>query len=108
MHVVVNFILRMAAHFDDRREQLMFLINNYDLMLSVFTERAAFTATDEFQKQLDVCMHACVCVRRMLHVLYACISLFWCPHTILDLLNTYSRTRSSLQRSNYSRNLVEL
>lgn len=51
---VVNFILRMAAFFDDRREQLIFLINNYDLMLSVFAERGKkFTATDEFQKQLE-------------------------------------------------------
>ena len=52
---VVNFILRMAAFFDDRREQLIFLINNYDLMLSVFAERAtSFAATDDFQKQLEV------------------------------------------------------
>ena len=52
---MVNFILRMAAFFDDRREQLTFLINNYDMMLSVFAERAtAFTATEDFQKQLDV------------------------------------------------------
>jgi len=32
---VENFILRMAAEFPQRREQLIFLINNYDMMLSV-------------------------------------------------------------------------
>lgn len=34
---VENFILRMAAEFPQRREQLVFLINNYDMMLSVLT-----------------------------------------------------------------------
>ena len=32
---VENFILRMAMEFPQRREQLIFLINNYDMMLSV-------------------------------------------------------------------------
>ena len=32
---VDNFILRMAAEFPDRKEQLIFLINNYDMMLNV-------------------------------------------------------------------------
>lgn len=32
---VENFILRMAAEFPQRKEQLVFLINNYDMMLSV-------------------------------------------------------------------------
>ena len=32
---VENFILRMAAEFPLRKEQLIFLINNYDMMLSV-------------------------------------------------------------------------
>ena len=32
---VENFILRMAAEFPSRKEQLLFLINNYDMMLSV-------------------------------------------------------------------------
>ncbi|XP_026292867.1 vacuolar protein sorting-associated protein 52 homolog [Frankliniella occidentalis] len=33
------FILRMAAIFQLRKEQLIFLINNYDMVLSVLTER---------------------------------------------------------------------
>ena len=32
---VENFVLRMAAEFPDRNEQLIFLINNYDMMLTV-------------------------------------------------------------------------
>ena len=32
---VENFILKMAAEFPDRKEQLIFLINNYDMMLNV-------------------------------------------------------------------------
>ena len=34
---VENFILRMAAEFPERKEQLVFLINNYDMMLGVLT-----------------------------------------------------------------------
>lgn len=34
---VENFILRMAAEFPSRKEQLIFLINNYDMMLNVIT-----------------------------------------------------------------------
>lgn len=30
-----NFVLKMAAEFPSRRDQLIFLINNYDMMLSV-------------------------------------------------------------------------
>lgn len=36
---VENFILRMAAEFPQRKEQLIFLINNYNMMLSVLMER---------------------------------------------------------------------
>jgi len=35
LNEVENFILRMAAEFPQRREQLVFLINNYDMMLAV-------------------------------------------------------------------------
>ncbi|XP_071948062.1 vacuolar protein sorting-associated protein 52 homolog [Antedon mediterranea] len=38
---VENFILRLAAEFPQRKEQLIFLINNYDMMLSVITERTS-------------------------------------------------------------------
>ncbi|XP_061520368.1 vacuolar protein sorting-associated protein 52 homolog [Phycodurus eques] len=38
---VENFVLKMAAEFPSRREQLVFLINNYDMMLGVLMERAA-------------------------------------------------------------------
>ncbi len=34
---VQNFILRLAAEFAQRKEQLISLINNYDLMLSVIS-----------------------------------------------------------------------
>ncbi len=34
---VENFVLRMAAEFPHRKEQLIFLINNYDMMLSVLS-----------------------------------------------------------------------
>lgn len=32
---VENFVLRVAAEFSSRKEQLIFLINNYDMMLGV-------------------------------------------------------------------------
>eukprot|EP00041_Stephanoeca_diplocostata_P036773 m.1355056 g.1355056 ORF g.1355056 m.1355056 type:complete len:700 (-) comp24932_c0_seq37:2552-4651(-) len=48
---VANFILRMAAEFARRREQLIFLINNYDMMLSVYSERT--TAKSEEVAQFD-------------------------------------------------------
>jgi len=35
LNEVENFILRMAAEFPQRKEQLVFLINNYDMMLAV-------------------------------------------------------------------------
>jgi len=35
LNEVENFVLRMAAEFPQRREQLVFLINNYDMMLAV-------------------------------------------------------------------------
>ncbi|XP_057257173.1 vacuolar protein sorting-associated protein 52 homolog, partial [Pezoporus wallicus] len=37
---VENFVLRVAAEFPSRRQQLVFLINNYDMMLGVLMERA--------------------------------------------------------------------
>ncbi|XP_058713394.1 vacuolar protein sorting-associated protein 52 homolog isoform X2 [Poecile atricapillus] len=37
---VENLVLRAAAEFPSRREQLIFLINNYDMMLAVLMERA--------------------------------------------------------------------
>jgi vacuolar protein sorting-associated protein 52 len=36
---VQNFILRLASEFTQRKEQLISVINNYDLMLSVIVER---------------------------------------------------------------------
>ena len=47
---VENFALRMAAEFPQRREQLVFLINNYDMMLGVLMVCAC------------VCVHGHVCV----------------------------------------------
>lgn len=37
---VENFVLRVAAEFSSRKEQLVFLINNYDMMLGVLMVRA--------------------------------------------------------------------
>ena len=34
-----KFALRMAAEFPNRKEQLIFLINNYDMMLAVLKVR---------------------------------------------------------------------
>ncbi|PFX27268.1 Vacuolar protein sorting-associated protein 52-like [Stylophora pistillata] len=45
---VENFILRMAAEFPLRKEQLIFLINNYDMMLAVLLER-----TSEDSKEVE-------------------------------------------------------
>lgn len=39
------FILRMAAIFQQRKEQLIFLINNYDMVLSVLTVCSHFKCT---------------------------------------------------------------
>ena len=54
---MINFILRMAAIFDGRKDQLVFLINNYDLVLSVYNERSAASETEkaDFEKQVQVC-----------------------------------------------------
>ncbi|XP_065919051.1 vacuolar protein sorting-associated protein 52 homolog isoform X2 [Dysidea avara] len=38
---VESFILRMAAEFQQRKEQLIFLINNYDMLLSVLAEHTS-------------------------------------------------------------------
>lgn len=39
---VENFVLRVAAEFSSRKEQLVFLINNYDMMLGVLAPLAPF------------------------------------------------------------------
>lgn len=36
---ILNLILRMANEFPQRKEQLIFTINNYDLLLSVLAVR---------------------------------------------------------------------
>lgn len=36
---VENFVLKMAAEFPSRKDQLIFLINNYDMLLSVLMVR---------------------------------------------------------------------
>lgn len=40
---VENFVLKMAAEFPSRRDQLIFLINNYDMMLSVLMVSPSLT-----------------------------------------------------------------
>lgn len=54
---VENFILRMAAEFPLRKEQLIFLINNYDMMLAVLM--VGSFATFNFVKRL---LFACIYV----------------------------------------------
>ncbi|KAI0213670.1 Vacuolar protein sorting-associated protein 52-like [Lamellibrachia satsuma] len=50
---VDNFVLRMAAEFPGRKEQLIFLINNYDMMLNVLIERTTDDSKEsESLKQL--------------------------------------------------------
>lgn len=48
---VANFIFKMAAQFPERKDQLIFLINNYDMMISVYAERT--TATSQTSQELD-------------------------------------------------------
>ncbi|MBZ3887564.1 Vacuolar protein sorting-associated protein 52-like protein [Sciurus carolinensis] len=52
---VENFVLRVAAEFSSRKEQLVFLINNYDMMLGVLMERAADDSkeVESFQQLLN-------------------------------------------------------
>eukprot|EP00039_Didymoeca_costata_P026084 m.14879 g.14879 ORF g.14879 m.14879 type:complete len:694 (+) comp5237_c0_seq1:102-2183(+) len=52
---VANFILRMAAEFPQRKEQLVFLINNYDMMISVYNERTTNSSEEmeEFRGLLN-------------------------------------------------------
>lgn len=52
---VENFILRMAAEFQGRKEQLIFLINNYDMMLGVLLERTKEDSkeTESFKELLQ-------------------------------------------------------
>eukprot|EP00038_Savillea_parva_P020732 m.32256 g.32256 ORF g.32256 m.32256 type:complete len:710 (+) comp4878_c0_seq1:290-2419(+) len=51
---VGNFIMRVAAEFPNRREQLIFLINNYDMLLSVVNASTSTKSEEvsDFQKQL--------------------------------------------------------
>ncbi|XP_065060211.1 vacuolar protein sorting-associated protein 52 homolog isoform X1 [Rhopilema esculentum] len=52
---VENFVLRRAAEFVSRKDQLVFLINNYDMMLQVLSERTAEDSkeTESFQQLLN-------------------------------------------------------
>ncbi|XP_046675531.1 vacuolar protein sorting-associated protein 52 homolog [Homalodisca vitripennis] len=49
------FVLRMAAIFPQRKEQLIFLINNYDMVLSILIERTRDSSKemDSFREQLN-------------------------------------------------------
>ncbi|XP_041369494.1 vacuolar protein sorting-associated protein 52 homolog [Gigantopelta aegis] len=52
---VENFILKMAAAFPHRKEQLVYLINNYDMMLGVLMERTSEDSkeTESFKELLQ-------------------------------------------------------
>lgn len=51
---VENLVLKIAAEFPDRKEQLIFLINNYDMMLGVLAERTSEESkeTESFKQLL--------------------------------------------------------
>ena len=51
---VENFILKMAAEFPHRKEQLIFLINNYDMMLGVLMVRDIDCKSHIIQYALDI------------------------------------------------------
>ena len=50
---VENFILRMAAEFPLRKEQLIFLINNYDMMLAVLMVSTSLGSDSSFIHSRD-------------------------------------------------------
>jgi len=52
---VENFILRRASEFVQKKDRLIFLINNYDMMLQVITERTTDDSKekDGFQQKLN-------------------------------------------------------
>ncbi|XP_074653909.1 vacuolar protein sorting-associated protein 52 homolog [Tubulanus polymorphus] len=56
---VEDFILRMAGEFPQRKEQLLFLINNYDMMLGVIMERTQDESkeSETFKEQLAAKTH---------------------------------------------------
>ena len=51
---VENLILRLASKFPGRRDQLLFLINNYDLVMSIIIERTKDDSkeSENFREQL--------------------------------------------------------
>lgn len=56
LEAVEFFILRMAAIFPQRKEQLIFLINNYDMILGVLMEhtRDSSKEAESFREQLNL------------------------------------------------------
>lgn len=50
---VANFILRMASSFPERKEQLVFQINNYDMMIGVYGTKAGSDEATEFDSLLQ-------------------------------------------------------
>ena len=62
---ILNLILRMANEFPQRKEQLIFIINNYDLLLSVLTvTRKCVTFTFDLSLFDFLCRHIQVKIRR--------------------------------------------
>lgn len=51
---VENFVLKMAAEFPSRRDQLIFLMNNYDMMLSVLMVSSLVAEREQPRRSLDV------------------------------------------------------
>lgn len=51
---VENFVLKMAAEFPSRRDQLIFLMNNYDMMLSVLMVSSLGVERERPRRFLDV------------------------------------------------------
>lgn len=59
---VENFVLKMAAEFPSRRDQLIFLINNYDMMLSVLMVTLLTKPLPALLSVPDCVMMVCLCV----------------------------------------------
>lgn len=66
---VENFVLKMAAQFQQRREQLIFLINNYDMMLAVLVVRSGQSPVVPAQGLHRETTSLCPWVQRLTYIL---------------------------------------
>ena len=59
-----HFLSSTAALFTRRKEQLVFYINNYDLVLTILQEQTSESSVDSqhFVNQLNTRIQVCACV----------------------------------------------